>query len=211
MVKHRAHRLRRRSSRARNRRRSRNSGFMMRSHRRHGRRLRNPARAGFLGGTISNVGSLMIWGTAGAVASRAIPASLLSSYNSGFTGYGLNLATAIVGGALVGRFAGSDKGAKFTAGGVIATALRIFSDQFSNYASQFGLGGDLGFYIPNSFPVPTSGSGPFLLNAGYAGASPAASGPVSAAAAVTPAAGASVAAPVASGDEPTRWANRWAS
>lgn len=162
-----------------------------------------------MGGTLNQVGSLMIWGTAGAVAARALPATLASSYNTGITGYGLNLLTAIVGGGLVGRFAGSDKGSKFLAGGVIATALRIFSDQFSGLATQYGLGGDLGFYVNNSFPVPTAGQGPLLLNAGYSGSSPMASG--GAAAAVAPAAGGSVAAPAASQSAPNRWTNAWAA
>lgn len=33
-------------------------------------------------------------------------------------------------------------------------------------------GSGLGFYVNNGFPLPTTGSGPYLLNAGYAASTP---------------------------------------
>lgn len=175
-------------------------------------RRRNPSG---ISGTIRDLSSLMLWGTAGAVAARALPQMLLGSgTNTGVVGWGANLLTAIVGGGLVGKFAGPGAGAKFTAGGVIGAALRIFSDTFSAQAAQYGLSGDsgfeLGFYIPNSFPSPTTGSGPFLLQPGQTGSPMAAGGvagsPIAAISAPSVAAGAP-----GSTDEPQRWASRWAA
>jgi len=72
----------------------------------------------------------------------------------------------------------------------------------------------MGYYIENSFPLPTSGNGPYLLNSGYSG-SPMASGNVGGGQMALPAAGAVAAtAGAASGgsaDTPARWADRWAA
>lgn len=38
--------------------------------------------------------------------------------------------------------------------------------------TQLNLGTGLSFYINNGFPLPTTGSGPYLLNAGYSGSAP---------------------------------------
>lgn len=218
-----AHKTRRRN-RSRNRTRShrrRNPLFASSRKRvRRYRRRRNP----FAGGdSLKQIGSFAIWGGAGAIASRALPQMVMSGSNTGFMGYGLNLITALLGGSLIGKFVNKDAGSKFTAGGVIGTVLRVVQDNFSSMSSTFGLSGDmgmdLGFYIQNSFPVPTAGTGPFLLNSGYAGG-PMASvalpggGVITAPAGQLPAAVAAATAapsPSSSGDEPTRWSSRWAA
>jgi len=218
MAKH--SRRRKRSYRASNRRRyharNRNPFF---GKRRHYHRRRNPG----MGGTISEITGLILWGTGGAIVSRALPQLVLQANNTGFVGYFANLLVAVLGGGLVGRFAKGNSGSRFTAGGVIATGLRIFSDYFGSQAQQFGLSGDLdfdlGYYVPNSFPLPTTGAGPWLLNPGQSGYPMAAGGvPGSpAAAAIQAAAGAGGAgttvtvAPSGSVDEPQRWASRWAA
>ena len=188
----------------RRRRRSNPFGFARVKH--HRRRRRNPGGGGFRG-TFSGLGSLVLWGGAGAVASRVLPSMLLSSMDSGFTGYGLNGLTAVVGGMLVGKFAGPDAGQKFTAGGIISMVLRAVTDYFGS-----NLPG-LSYYIENSFPLPTSGQGPYLLNPGYSGSpmlsvppgGPAVALPVSAAAAAANAG--AIGSPA---DEPNRW-GKWAA
>ena len=129
------------------------------------RRRRNP---GF-GDSLRGIGGLALWGTVGAIASRAIPATFMSSSNTGIMGYGMNLVVAVGGGMLMGKFMGGGVGEKFTAGGVIATALRIFTDQFSSMAASFGLRGDLDFYIQNSFTAPTVGAGQIPAESGVSG------------------------------------------
>jgi hypothetical protein len=173
---------------------------------RRGRRRRNP----FGGGVgVRDLGGTILWGTAGALAARVLPSTFLGSKNSGILGYGANGATAIIGGMLVGKFVSPNAGKEFTAGGLIALGLRLFEDWMSGGAAT-QVSGDLGFYIQNDFPVPTTGSGPFLLNQGYLNSSPMPSVPVAA-----PAAALSVASPAPGGggavaDEPNRW-SKWAA
>ena len=174
-------------------------------HRRSRRRRRNPVFGGFRSYATDLTGTIL-WGTAGALSARVIPSTFLGSKNTGFLGYGANAATALLGGYLVGRFIRPQAGQEFTAGGLIALGLRLFEDWMGG-SSQ--LNGDLGFYIENSFPLPTTGNGPYLLNPGYNG-SPMASVPAAAQAAL-PAAAAAAAATVPGGaaDEPSRW-SKWA-
>jgi len=169
------------------------------------RRRRNPGGMG----SVREISGLLLWGTAGAIGSLSLPGMVASQYNTGAIGYVLNAATAYVGGSLVGKFAGPQAGAHFLAGGIIATGLRIFNNFFGS-SFPIGLSGDgMGYYIENSFPLPTSGQGPYLLNPGYSG-SPMASvqAPALAAAAVAP-----VAATGATdgSDTPSRWNSRWAA
>lgn len=147
----------------------------------------------------------ILWGTAGALSARVIPSTFLGTKNTGILGYAGNGATAVIGGMLVGKFLNPRAGQEFTAGGLIALGLRLFEDWMGG-GSQ--LNGDLGFYIENSFPLPTTGSGPYLLNAGYNG-SPMASVQAPAQVAL-PAAVAAAAAPDGGSDTPSRW-NRFAS
>ena len=180
--------------------RSRNSGRR--------RRRRNP---GGFGGTVNQIGGLLLWGTGGAVASLALPGLVASQYNTGITGYALNGATAWLGGMLVGKFGGQEAGAHFLAGGLIATGLRIFNNLFGS-SFPIGLSGDMGYYIENSFPVPTAGTGPYLLNAGYSG-SPMASVVGGSQVAALPAAVPAMPGTASGGstDTPARWGDRWAA
>lgn len=190
------------SSSHRSRRRSNPFGFGgKRVKHRSSRRRRNPGMGGF---GVRDLTGTILWGTAGALAARVVPSTFLGTKNTGILGYGANAATAIVGGMLVGKFLRPQAGQEFVAGGLIALGLRVFEDWMGG-GSQ--LNGDLGFYIENSFPLPTSGSGPYLLNAGYNG-SPMASVQAQAQAAALPAAVA--AAQGGNGDEPSRW-NKFAA
>jgi hypothetical protein len=166
---------------------------------RSSRRRRNP---GFGGFGVRDLTGTILWGTAGALAARVVPSTFLGNKNTGFLGYGANGATAVIGGMLVGKFLNPRAGQEFTAGGLIALGLRLFEDWMGGGSSS-----DMGFYIENSFPVPTAGQGPYLLNSGYNG-SPMASIQASQPAAALPAA-AMAAAASGSGDEPNRW-SKWA-
>jgi len=170
-----------------------------RHRKRYSRRRRNP---GFGGFGVRDLTGTILWGTAGALVTRVAPSTFLGAKNTGILGYGANGATAIIGGMLVGKFMNPRAGQEFTAGGLIALGLRVFEDWMGG-GSQ--LNGDLGYYIENSFPLPTSGQGPYLLNPGYNG-SPMASVQAAAQVAALPAAAAM--AP-AGGDEPGRW-SKWA-
>jgi hypothetical protein len=162
------------------------------------RRRRNP---GFGGFGVRDLTGTILWGTAGALSARVIPSTFLGAKNTGILGYGANGATAVIGGMLVGKFLNPRAGQEFTAGGLIALGLRLFEDWMGG-GSQ--LNGDLGYYIENSFPLPTVGQGPYLLNAGYNG-SPMASVQAPAQVAALPAA----AAAAAPQDVPDRWGMKW--
>lgn len=189
------------------RRRSNPFGFGGAKHRRHRshRRRRNP---GFGGFGVVDLGGTILWGTAGALAARVLPSTFLGAKNTGILGYGANGATAVIGGMLVGKFVNARAGQEFTAGGLIAVGLRLFEDWMSGGAAT-QVSGDLGFYIENSFPVPTTGAGPFLLNSGYNG-SPMPSVQAASPMAALPAASPAQAGGGAVADEPNRW-SKWAA
>jgi hypothetical protein len=168
------------------------------------RRRRNPGIGGF---GVRDLTGTILWGTAGALAARVVPSTFLGTKNTGILGYGANAITAIAGGMLVGKFLRPAAGQEFTAGGLIALGLRVFEDWMGG-GSQ--MNGDLGFYIENSFPLPTSGSGPYLLNAGYNGSPMASVQAQPQVAALNAAQVAAASAPGGSGDEPTRW-SKWAA
>lgn len=200
--KKRSSRRRRRLGASRRNRRGNPFGFSGRV-RHHRRRRRNPGMGGF---GVRDLTGTILWGTAGALAARVVPSTFLGNKNSGILGYGANAATAIVGGMLVGKFLRPQAGQEFTAGGLIALGLRLFEDWMGG-GSQ--LNGDLGYYIENSFPLPTVGNGPYLLNAGYNGQPMASVAGGAPAVAALPAAAASAGAGAAS-DEPNRW-SKWAA
>lgn len=210
MAKSRTKRRRVGNSRRRNSRRSNPFGVGRVKHRTSfRRRRRNP---GGMGGTIRDISGLLLWGTGGAVSSLALPGLVASGMNSGITGYAMNGATAWLGGMLIGKFVGQQAGTHFMAGGLIATGLRIFNNFFGS-SFPIGLSGDMGYYIENSFPLPTSGQGPYLLNPGYSGSpmpSVQAGGQV-ALPAGTVVTGAPGAASGGAADTPARWADRWAA
>jgi hypothetical protein len=116
-------------------------------HKVHYHRHRNPF--GFSAGD----GEQLLYGTAGYVAARAIPAMVLPNQNTGIMGYALNAGTALAMRLLVGGEAGKD----LFIGGLIAVGSRIVSDNFG--ANIKGLSGDpqftLGAYWNSYFAVPT--------------------------------------------------------
>ena len=97
--------------------------------------------------------STILWGSAGYVAARAVPAMALPSQNSGIMGYALNAATALAMKLVIGGSTGD----KLFVGGAIATVTRIVSDNLG--AKIQGLSGDptftLGAYWNSFFAVPT--------------------------------------------------------
>jgi len=115
------------------------------------------------------------WGVAGMAGARIIPQIVAPGMNSGITGYGLNAVTSVALSWLGGKFAGTRAAQGLLVGGLVATASRILSDWIGasnpvGGALSGDLDFDLGFYIPNSFPLPTTGQGPFLLQPGITGA-----------------------------------------
>lgn len=179
---------------------------------------------------------LTAWAIGGMAGTRIIPQMILPQYNSGLGGYGLNFVAAVGLSWIGGKFAGTRASQGLLVGGMVGLAARMLSDALgSSTAGAWGLSGDLdfdlGFYIPNSFAVPTTGQGPYLLQPGITG-SPMASGGMPTALAAPAAAGcaAGTGAPTAAqlaaatattapasggggggGQEPNRWHNSWAA
>lgn len=191
--------------------------------RRSFRRRRNPG-TGFGLGNLKEISGMVLWGTAGALGSRILPQMLLKDSNTGIMGYGANAVTALVGGSLLGKFVSKDAGLNFTAGGAVALGLRLWSDYIGKSTitnAGLGLSGDLdfdlGYYVQNSFPLPTAGSGPYMLNAGYTGGPLTAGGVMSSPAIMAPGGVAPAAAAAASvpgsgaTDDPPRWSSRWSA
>jgi hypothetical protein len=214
-------RRRRRNSIFGRRRRSNPVMYMRRSSRR--RRRHNP----LLSVPMSELLPLTAWAVAGMAGTRIIPQMVLPQYNQGIGGYGLNFVTAIGLSWIGGKFAGSRAGQGILVGGMVGLAARILSDTLGGSSALGGalagdLDFDLGFYIQNSFPLPTTGSGPFLLQPGM-NSSPSVSGlatlpPVaSAQAAAANASGQPSAAQLASATAtgmdatPRAWASPWAA
>jgi len=139
-----------------------------RSYRRH---RHNP----FLSVPLTDLVALTGWAVAGMAGTRIIPQMVLPNYNSGIAGYALNGITAIGLSWLGGKFGGARAAQGLLVGGMVGLATRILTDMLgSTQAGAWGLSGDLdfdlGFYVPNTFAVPTTGQGPFLLNPGVVGA-----------------------------------------
>lgn len=131
-------------------------------------RRRNPI-LGMSGGDLVSEGIGVVAGAAG---SRIIPQMFLGSNNIGIFGYGANAASGIGISWLLRSF--SPRLAHGAMLGTVASiAMRVISDLWGQNALTGGLsgdlGGDLGFYVNNSFPLPTAGTGPMLLNPGYSG------------------------------------------
>ena len=141
------------------------------------RRRHNP----LLAVPLNDLVPLTAWAVGGMAGARIIPQLLLPAYNTGYAGYGLNVAASIALSWLGSKFAGSRAAQGILVGGLVGTAARMLAD-FLGGSSMLGgalagdLDMDLGFYIPNSFPLPTTGSGPYLLQPGVTGAPSAAGG-----------------------------------
>lgn len=176
---------------------------------------------------MSELVPLTAWAVAGMAGTRIIPQMVAPQYNTGIGGYGLNFVTAVGLSWVGGKFAGSRASQGILVGGMVGLAARILSDTLGGSSMLGGglssdLDFDLGFYIQNNFPLPTTSQGPYLLAPGV-NSSPSVSGiatmpPVqSAAAAAANASGQPSAAQLASAtaggthDTPRAWSSPWAA
>jgi len=185
-----------------------------RSNRHHYRRHRNPS---ILGLSLGEVFTMTAAGVVNGIATRSIPQMVLGANNQGIVGYGANAGTAFIG-ALVAKWIGGQRAAiGAIVGGFAAVAQRIVSDLMGSKLGDLNLSGDLdfdlSFYIGNSFPVPTAGTGPYLLNAGYAGSPMAsiAAGGVPVVPAALPAAAAAAGGGHHGMGDGDRWSSRWSN
>ena len=210
----------------RRRRSNRRTVIVMRGHNRHYRRRHNP----FLAVPMSELVPLTAWAVGGMAGARILPQMLAPGYNTGWTGYGLNIVTTLGLSWLGGKFAGTRAAQGLLVGGFVGTAARILADWLGGTSAIGGalsgdLDFDLGFYIPNSFPLPTTGQGPYLLQPGITGAPSAAGGvptvvplPPATAQATAAAGGNPTAAQLSAGtaqmhggDTPGAWRTPWAA
>jgi hypothetical protein len=163
VVHHRHHHM----SRARNRRHRRNPVIQMRRNRRgtyyaprrHRRRL-NPSSFRSVGVKNLVVGGL--WGTAGAIVTRAVPGYVASAYNTGPIGYLMNAITAVAASFLAGFF-GPEAAIGAGIGGFAAIGLRIITDYGGGNIP--GVSGDidhLGFFVQGNMAIPANDSGAWL-------------------------------------------------
>jgi hypothetical protein len=134
---------------------------------------------------MSELVPLTAWAVGGMAGARILPQMIAPTYNTGYLGYGLNIAATLGLSWLGGKFAGTRAAQGLLVGGFVGTAARILADWLGasnpiGGALSGDLDFDMGFYIPNSFPLPTTGSGPFLLQPGMTG-SPSYSGGIAAA------------------------------
>ncbi len=183
-------------------RRRRNPVYAMGRARSYRRRLRhNPLLAVPLGELVPLAG----WAVAGMAGTRILPQMLMPGSNTGITGYGINALTAVGLSWVGGKFAGPRAAQGLLVGGIVALAARILSDTLGA-SSTFGsalvgdLDFDLGFYIPNTYSVPTAGQGPYLLNPGVMGSPMSAGGVIPALPAAGGAAAAAASAPGSAGN-----------
>jgi hypothetical protein len=192
------------------------------------RRRRNP-------GTMKELtsGSLIpgiAGGAAGFFGSRFIPQNLpmLSSYNNGIMGYGLNALTGLGISWALGKFWNRAAGMGALIGTGVAVIARIVVDQSAapssaqapaaQAAAMSGLGSDMdfdmGYYVSDGFPFPQgSAGGPYPQFAGtpWAGAPPQLATSASAVrAGVMAAAAAFPAASNPNAGTTERWSNNWA-
>ena len=163
-------------------------------------------------------------GIVNGIATRSLPQMVLGANNTGAMGYLANAGVAAAGAILAKYIAGTDAATGAIVGGMTALVQRIISDTMGANFPSLGLSGDLdfdlGYYINNSFPLPTAGSGQYLLNPGYSG-TPMPSVSVGGGPAIVPAAlpagaagaVAAAASPGAGGghDGTGRWGSRWAA
>lgn len=138
-----------------------------RSHRRHhrrgGRRRRsNPSLSSFTkGNMLETIGG----GAIGFFAARMLPANvpMLSQYNNGIIGYGLNLASGMLAAWGLKKVwsPSAAKGALIGAG--VAVAARIYEEKVSPAGGGTAGLGDLGYYIADGFPARwgNPSAGPF--------------------------------------------------
>jgi len=128
-----------------------------RKHHRHHRygRHRNPILGVSTGDLITETAAAVASG----IATRVVPQMFLGANNSGLVGYAANAATALAASWAAGKMS-SRLGHAALLGGAVAIASRILSDTMGQNALGGGLSGDLGgemgFYIPSDFVLPTA-------------------------------------------------------
>lgn len=179
-------------------------------HVRHRRHRRNP----ILSMSPEELIKSLAFAAGGNIVTDMVPGALGVT---GVMGYAAGAATALAASWLAGKFAGSSAGTSALIGGGLAVLRKVLNDFFPGTILASGMSGDLAFYINNGFPVPTTGSGPYLLNSGYSGSLPQMNGgmPVAVAPAVSsngqPIATAAATAPTSGGNGPWRGEQRWAA
>lgn len=118
-------------------------------------------------GLDSSVVKTAAWAVAGGVGTRSLPEMILPAQNTGFTGYALNVAAAVVLSMLGNRFIGGEAGKGILIGGIAGTGMRIVEEQFGRRLGEFSsissLAGDprysfMGAYDAASFPLPWNGA-----------------------------------------------------
>ncbi len=115
------------------------------------------------GYSVTDLAKIGVAAAAGGYGTRALTQLVLSNNNTGWVGYLANGAAALMLGWAGGKFLGKDVGVGIVAGGLSATAIRIWTEQVSQTSpSQLSGLGDLDFsnngmgdYIQTGFPVPT--------------------------------------------------------
>ena len=141
----------------RRRRRANPSGF-----RSKGRRRRNPGIV--QGESLTDLLKVGVAAAGGGYGARSVTQLVLQANNTGWMGYGANILATLGLAWLAGKFLGPKIGLGVAAGGISATAIRIWSEKVSQTSpSQLsGLGdldfsaGGLGEYVQASFSVPSN-------------------------------------------------------
>jgi len=155
-----------------------------------------------------------------AIQCRAVPSYIpqLAAYNSGWLGYGINIAFGSAGAYLIGKF-NRQAGMGAWVGMVVAVVQRMISDYSASGTVGTGVSGDLDYYS-EPFPMaqgagggpyaqfPQSGSYPAAMLAPVQAAAP---GRIAAGAVSVPATAAAAAPGGAAGPGPGSWAPAWAS
>ena len=140
------------------RRRCSNPGF---SYRRRSNRRRNPI---VEGQSIPDLLKIGVSAAAGGYGARSLCQLVLQANNTGWMGYAANIVASLGLAWAAGKFLGPKYGVGVAAGGISATAMRIWSEQVSQTspAQLSGLGdldfssNGLGEYVQTSFAVPSN-------------------------------------------------------
>jgi hypothetical protein len=137
-------------------------------------RRRNPVISGYGTTDLIKIG---ISAAGGGYGTRALTQMLLQSNNTGWMGYAANAAISLALGWAADKFLGKDYAVGVVAGGLSATAIRIWSEQVSQTSpsSLSGLGdldfsgGGMGDYVNTGFPMPTvsqrNAAGQYIIQA----------------------------------------------
>jgi hypothetical protein len=107
----------------------------------HRRKKRNPSGIGAIIGSPKNVLEMGVAGLASAVATRQLPQMVLSTNNTGATGYFANAVTALGMTFLAGSVAGPSAGTGAFVGGLVILLDRILTEQVSPIGQYLTLSG----------------------------------------------------------------------